>query len=186
MSNFIHKVISGLQTGADQGGLAAARKCGIETGGHAVKGFLTETGPRADLGELYKLLDLPTTQYPVRTGRNAFNSDGTIRFAMDWNSPGELLTFEICKELNKPIFDVSLRLEQYAEPMKLDARLRLDAAFGPHLEANHSPFEVCGWIWEHDIRTLNVAGNRESTCKTRSIETFVTNYLVEVFEMLKG
>jgi hypothetical protein len=40
-------VISGGQTGADQGGLRATRACGIPTGGWAPRGWLTEAGPAA-------------------------------------------------------------------------------------------------------------------------------------------
>jgi hypothetical protein len=45
----IVKVISGGQTGADQGGLVAARTLKIETGGTAAKGWLTEDGPKRKL-----------------------------------------------------------------------------------------------------------------------------------------
>jgi hypothetical protein len=41
----IERVISGGQTGADQGGLRAAQACGIPTGGWAPRGWLTEAGP---------------------------------------------------------------------------------------------------------------------------------------------
>jgi hypothetical protein len=47
----IEKVMSGGQTGADHGGLRAARRCGIATGGWAPRGWLTEAGPAEWLAE---------------------------------------------------------------------------------------------------------------------------------------
>ena len=44
----IERVISGGQTGADQAGLAVAKRLGIPTGGCMPKGWLTEAGPRPD------------------------------------------------------------------------------------------------------------------------------------------
>jgi hypothetical protein len=44
-------VISGGQTGADQGGLRAARACGIPTWGWAPRDWLTEAGPAPWLEE---------------------------------------------------------------------------------------------------------------------------------------
>ncbi|HJT77421.1 MAG TPA: putative molybdenum carrier protein, partial [Gemmataceae bacterium] len=41
----LERVISGGQTGADQAGLAAAKACGIPTGGWMPKGFLTVAAP---------------------------------------------------------------------------------------------------------------------------------------------
>ena len=43
----IFKIISGGQTGADKGGLIAAKKANIKTGGIAPKGFMTEAGKRS-------------------------------------------------------------------------------------------------------------------------------------------
>jgi hypothetical protein len=47
----IERVISGGQTGADQGGLRAPRACAIPTGGWAPRGWLTEAGPAPCLEE---------------------------------------------------------------------------------------------------------------------------------------
>jgi hypothetical protein len=79
------KVISGGQTGADQGGLRAAQAAGIATGGWAPKGWLTEspdgrrdvaTPQLADFG----LVECPEPGYPARTAANARESDGTPWF----------------------------------------------------------------------------------------------------------
>jgi Circularly permutated YpsA SLOG family len=47
----IARIITGGQTGADQGGLRAARAAGIATGGFAPKGWATETGAAPWLAE---------------------------------------------------------------------------------------------------------------------------------------
>ena len=52
----VTKIISGGQTGADQAGLAVAKRLGIPAGGFLPKGFLTEAGPRHDLAAEYGLV----------------------------------------------------------------------------------------------------------------------------------
>ena len=65
----VTKIISGGQTGADQAGLAAAKRLGIPTGGFFSKGFLTEAGPRPDLAAEYRLEE--TTRPPILSGPSA-------------------------------------------------------------------------------------------------------------------
>ena len=64
----LSKVVSGGQTGADQAGLRAAAKAGIDTGGWACKGWLTEKGPASWLAD-YGLAECPVPDYPARTDR---------------------------------------------------------------------------------------------------------------------
>lgn len=45
----IEKIVSGGQTGADQGGLEAAEELGIPTGGWAPAGYYTEQGKHKTL-----------------------------------------------------------------------------------------------------------------------------------------
>ena len=87
----IERVISGGQTGADQAGLAVAKRLGIPTGGCMPKGWLTEAGPRPDLGATYGLEEAETAAYPERTERNVLASDGTVVFG-DARSRGSMLT----------------------------------------------------------------------------------------------
>ena len=49
----ILQIVSGGQTGADQGGLEAALALGIPVGGWAPKGWLTENGPDPTLESKY-------------------------------------------------------------------------------------------------------------------------------------
>lgn len=65
-SRLVEKIISGGQTGADRGGLEAARTLGIPTGGTAPRGYLTETGPDESLRE-FGLTESKSSAYVVRT-----------------------------------------------------------------------------------------------------------------------
>ena len=97
----LEKVISGGQTGADQGGLEAARRAGIPTGGFAPEGFLTEDGPQPELGTRYGLTEGPGG-YDDRTIRNVRAADATVLFARKPGSDGTRLTLETLARLGKP------------------------------------------------------------------------------------
>lgn len=70
----IIKIISGGQTGADQGALDAAIELDIPHGGWVPKGRKTEASP---LPAKYRLQEMPTASYKARTERNVVDSDGT-------------------------------------------------------------------------------------------------------------
>lgn len=97
----IIKIISGGQTGADQGGLEAGRRLEIPTGGMAPKNFRTDSGPNPKLKDIYNLIEHESYNYPPRTIENVKNSDGTVWFG-NHNSPGGHLTIKTCMKLNKP------------------------------------------------------------------------------------
>lgn len=99
MSYRPERIISGGQTGADQGALIAARELGILTGGTAPKGWRTEAGPTPWLAD-YGLVEAPTRGYTHRTSRNAFDSDATVVFG-DPTSPGSRLTIRLCEQAGK-------------------------------------------------------------------------------------
>jgi hypothetical protein len=128
----INKIISGGQTGADQGGLIGAVMSGIETGGTAPHGWLTDDGPNKELLEGFGLIEGPIDfkKYPKRTRLNVKNSDGTLLIG-DTESAGTRLTIEYCIELSKPYI------------------------------INPTAAELKKWIDDRKIKTLNVAGNRE-------------------------
>jgi hypothetical protein len=95
------KIISGGQSGADIGGLRAAKDRGIETGGCAAKGFMTENGVCTDLKTIYGLID-KKYDYVARTKENVRNADITLIFADDIKSAGTRLTIESCRSEKKP------------------------------------------------------------------------------------
>jgi hypothetical protein len=145
------RVISGGQTGADQAGLAVARRLAIPTGGFMPKGWRTEAGPRPDLASLYGLEETATAAYPERTERNVLSADGTVVFG-DSRSEGSMLTARLCRRHGKPCCMVPL---------------------GDEVESAAATLRA--WLSEHRIETLNVAGNRAS--QALGSEAFVTAVL---------
>lgn len=130
------KIISGSQTGADQGGLEAAQQCGLQTGGWIPKGCRTEVGYELCLKDKYQLTEHESSDYVPRTGNNVRDSDGTLIFTNNLKSAGTKCTKRWIKLYKKP----SLVVKDMS-----------------NVE------EVVRWINEHNIQTLNVAGNRESS-----------------------
>ena len=102
------KIISGGQTGADFGGLAAAAKFGMETGGWMPPGFITEAGPKPHWAEHFGLKEIKDSgnmvaNYVARTYANARDSDATIRFATNFNSKGEQCTLRAIRKFQNPV-----------------------------------------------------------------------------------
>lgn len=155
----VKKVISGGQTGADIAGLIAAKKLGLETGGTMPKGFRTLKGPRPEYARLYGVKEHASYAYPPRTECNVKDSDGTIRFATNWDSAGERCTLKLIKKHGKPFLDVAPN----ADPFD----------FITHPLAKR-------WIQDNNIQILNVAGNSEET--SPGIAKFVIEYLTEVLK----
>ena len=111
----IERFISGGQTGADQAGLAAARRLAIPTGGFMPKGWLTEDGPRPDLAVTYGLEEAGTASYPDRTERNVLASDGTVVFG-DARSRGSMLTVRLCQRHEEPVCVLPLDGDRLMQP----------------------------------------------------------------------
>lgn len=157
----LKKVISGGQTGADQGALEGAKDAGLATGGTAPKGWRTESGPSQALLEGYGLVESISAFYRTRTWVNVVDSDGTLIFGNP-HSSGSALTEKACKERNKPYTVVNWR------------RSGIAAAT---LEG------VAWWIEAKGIRTLNVAGNRESG--NPGIHKATRDFIVHLVTLLK-
>jgi hypothetical protein len=159
------KIISGGQTGVDQGALIGAHTVKasfannmydeylpkderardlsgfILYGGTAPKGYMTEEGPqKALLKDGYNLKESYSSYYPVRTETNVMDADGTI--VIQWKeSRGCRLTINMCAKHKKPCL------------------------------VNPESFEeIIDWIEEHDINIINVAGHRKSAYPTRAQE----------------
>lgn len=135
----LRKIISGGQTGADQGALAAAQELGLKTGGWAPRGFKTDEGLNHDLYFRYGLVPHTDSSYPPRTKQNVFDSDATFLFG-NIKSIGSRLTISFCRELEKK-YTFLYYPSEYRHP---DA----SKAFRD-------------WLEMYQIKTLNVAGNRE-------------------------
>ena len=128
----LRKIISGGQTGADQGGLLAGKSLGIETGGTAPPGWVTDMGPQKEYLMSFGLLEgEPDLKIFVkRTIKNVQDADGTLWMGKE-NSPGGKLTLGTCRKLEKPFI------------------------------INPTSFQLKEWIETNNIQILNVAGNRE-------------------------
>jgi hypothetical protein len=98
----VTKIISGGQTGADQGGLQGAKDAGIATGGYAPLNFLTDDGYQPDLAEKYGLVD-SGLGYLGRTELNVKNSDVTIWFG-NTISPGYHATRKAMHKFQKNMY----------------------------------------------------------------------------------
>lgn len=149
------KIISGGQSGADQAGIFAARTKGIETGGWAPQGWLTEDGPAPWLDE-YGLEEYSEPGYPPRTRANARDSDATIWFGKtDQDSAGFGCTMNACRRYSKPVYVVR--------------------------DGITTPRDVVDWLNEQGVGTLNVAGNRES--RNPGLCDRVQRFLHRVFDL---
>jgi hypothetical protein len=153
----LYKIISGGQTGADRAGLKAAKASNIETGGWMPKGFITHDGHHPEFAELYNIKEHNSDKYPPRTFTNVANSTGTVRFAIDFDSPGEKLTLTAITKTGKPHFDVNVL-------------------------GDTKPDQLAKWIIDNNIEVLNVAGNSEKTAA--GIEEFVFAFLMETIATL--
>src|SRR5687768_8696791 len=91
-------VISGGQTGADQGALSAAKELGIATAGTAPQGWITEQGPQEQLLRAFGLKECEEPGYPARTRRNVVDADGTLLVG-PYADGGSELTVAITQEV---------------------------------------------------------------------------------------
>ena len=132
------KIISGGQTGADQGALDAAIKLGLPHGGWLPKGRPTEEGP---LDEKYKLQEMPTASYSARTEKNVVDSDGTVILShTEELSGGSKLIQDLARRHWKPCLHINLS----------------------EVPAFIASSEINTWVREHNIKVLNVGGPRAS------------------------
>jgi hypothetical protein len=128
----LERIISGAQTGADQGSLKAAILLGLEPGGFIPKDGKTEAGHLSSAQiALWQLAKAPSYDYPTRTRMNIVASDGTLLIG-NTMSPGSSMTIKLCHELSKPII------------------------------INPDAQSLADWLTAREIQILNVAGNRAS------------------------
>ena len=121
------------------------------------KGFITQSGPHPDWAGQYGLQEHTSPKYSPRTFANVRDSDGTIRFAFDFNSAGERCTLKAIEQYKKPHIDINLNLNN-----KVDV--------------------IAEWIERYSIETLNIAGNSERTYS--GITGEVMEFLGKLFEKL--
>jgi Circularly permutated YpsA SLOG family len=155
----LRRVISGGQTGVDQAALRAAKRIGLETGGTAPKGFLTEDGENPKLAKLYGLKEHSSDKYPPRTAKNIKDADLTLIISKDYDG-GSKLTAKLAMGMQKPVFLIT----------------------ASDMDDDTSFDEVVTWIRRRRHEIINVAGNRES--KTPGIGCEAEAFLVDLFRRL--
>jgi len=135
--HIFEKIISGGQTGADQGALDAALELNHPCGGWCPKGRKSEDGRIPDK---YPVTEHSSTEYSVRTEANVIDSDGTLIFTYGQPTGGTKLTVELARKHGKPL---------YIFDFEGDA-------------LNQDPEVIWQWGLDNDVYVLNVAGPRES------------------------
>lgn len=137
------RIITGGQTGADQGGLRGARAAGQQTGGWVPKGCRTEDGPAPWLLTGYECQEHALAQYAPRTVANVRMAEALIWIG-DTDSPGGRLTLERARLEGVPVLTLS-----FPATFPLEGAIRL----------------VRNWLYHPDrtprVGVLMVAGNRE-------------------------
>jgi len=130
----LQKVISGGQTGVDRAALDAALNSDLSVGGWCPQGRRAEDGV---IPERYPLRETPAPEYKQRTAWNVRDSDGTLLITRGTLDGGSAFTKAEAKKRGRPVLEAHTN-----DPVPV-----------PMIRA---------WGEEHDIRTLNVAGPRES------------------------
>lgn len=166
-------MISGGQTGADQGGLLAAFDCDVRTGGTAAFGYKTSFGANPLL-EVLGLKHAGT--YSTRTRQNVCDSDGTVIIAFNPNSSGSVLTKQIAEIEKKPLFIIDLKkiVHNFFNFGNLD-----DVSEDEIKNIAAASTDVLNFIKSKELGVLNVAGNRESNVRDGFMPmTFFTRWII--------
>lgn len=153
----LEKIISGAQIGADIAGLRAAKKLGIETGGWIPKGFKTLLGSKPEYKKEFGLMECGSENYKDRTFANVLDSDATVRFAYNFESPGERCTIKAVRKYLRPCFDVHLYSTSRGWEWSVDDGIP----------------EFLAFLGEYEPEVLNIAGNANA-----AIEPVVEQYLM--------
>eukprot|EP01061_Rhynchopus_euleeides_P026874 TRINITY_DN4374_c0_g2_i1.p1 TRINITY_DN4374_c0_g2~~TRINITY_DN4374_c0_g2_i1.p1 ORF type:complete len:203 (+),score=30.86 TRINITY_DN4374_c0_g2_i1:233-841(+) len=135
----VRKVVSGGQTGVDRAALDAAFALQLPMGGWCPKGRRAEDG---SIDSKYPLVETPTRNYKQRTEWNVRDSDATL--ILVWKvmqkGGGTELTAKFAEKHRKPFLVVDI-----------------STGYSPSSAAT-----LDGFLDEHAVEVLNVAGPRES------------------------
>ncbi|MDR1276037.1 MAG: putative molybdenum carrier protein [Candidatus Accumulibacter sp.] len=136
-AGFCQHVVSGGQTGADRAALDFAMKHGYTHGGWAPHKRIAEDGviPRK-----YQLTEMDEGGYRQRTRRNVIDSDATLIVNLGDLDGGSLATQVYAGKSGKPCLVVPV-----------------DSGVSEETVA-----QIIAWLRQHKVKTLNIAGPRES------------------------
>jgi len=129
------RIISGGQTGVDRAALDFAIERHFDYGGFCPKGRRAEDGA---IPLHYNLAETRTVDYAERTEKNVDAADGTLILHRGGLSSGTQFTADLCHDKEKPLFLIDLD-----DPTDRTAAFR-------------------AWVKKNHIKTLNIAGPRES------------------------
>ena len=133
----LEKIVSGGQTGVDRGALDAALAAAFPCGGWCPEGREAEDGRIPDR---YPVSVLPGADYVKRTRQNVIDSDATLVIHFGELTGGTLMTVEFCERYGKRVLVLDGNVES------------------PNVAAS----KAAAFVRSNKIRTLNVAGPRES------------------------
>lgn len=150
------KIVSGGQTGVDRAALDAAGDSYLPRGGWCPKGRKAEDGP---IDEKYPLKETDSEKYSVRTKRNVRDSDGTLILSFGPPAGGTALTVKYVGEMKKPLLLIDLNYVR-------------------------KPDVIRAWIVDHAVKTLNIAGPRETN--PPSVYQPAYEFLMSVFSELRN
>jgi hypothetical protein len=149
------KIVSGGQTGVDRAALDFAIQHGFEHGGWCPRDRRAEDGP---IPSAYVLHETDSSDYVERTEQNVMDSDATLIVARERELSGGTAFTKVCAEQQgRPVLVVCERdgVPQCAE-------------------------KLAQFLRQHRVRTLNVAGPRES--QAPGIGKFVKQLLEAALE----
>ena len=143
----VSKIVSGGQTGVDRAALDVAIFLEVPHGGWCPRGRKAEDGP---ISNVYQLTETKSSSYVVRTEKNVTDSDGTLILYRNRMSRGTALTASFTRRHVRPCLSIDMSDIQTSdsEDVWIDQKVA----------------EIHAWLVEEAIKTLNVAGPRESTC----------------------
>jgi len=168
----ITKIVSGGQTGADQGGLEAAIYCDLPHGGWCPKSRKSERGRIPDR---YQLQEMPSGDYLARTEANVVDSDATVVFTVGPATGGSLRTLEFCQKHGKPWHHINLEAPSKDAAVTEIVNWLQGREDGDYEYYTAQPPEKC---------VLNVAGSRES--KSPGIHDTTMAVMIDVLSKANG
>jgi len=146
------RILSGGQTGVDRAALDAAMLLGIAHGGWCPRGRPAEDGA---IPAKYELKEMSSSHYSDRTERNVLDSDATLILHQGEIGGGTLLTQKLAERHGRPWLAVNLNTPA-------------------------CKVEVHRWLQTHSVKTLNIAGPRES--QNPGIGQLAQKYLLTLFD----